>query len=131
MLDSDSPGCTTCPLSRGATAPGGRVVAVGFAAGGAVAGGFAVAVKDSEILAAIPELARGANVFAEPAAAAAWAGLKKAAAEGRVGSRCTAALLVTGNGLKDVASARKSVGRPHVVAPDLAELKRLGRRLRF
>jgi threonine dehydratase len=42
-------------------------------------GGAAVAVPDAEILAAIPELARGAGVFAEPAASCAWAGLKKAA----------------------------------------------------
>ena len=93
--------------------------------------GFAVAVSDAEILAAIPELARGANVFAEPAGAAAWAGLKKAAAAGRVASRCSVALLVTGNGLKDVASARRSVGAPFRVEPDLESLKRLVRKLRI
>jgi threonine synthase len=93
--------------------------------------GFAVAVSDSEILAAIPELARGANVFAEPAAAAAWAGLKKAARAGRVGPRHTVALLVTGNGLKDVASARRSVGAPLRVEPDLASLRPLVRKLRI
>jgi threonine synthase len=90
-----------------------------------------MAVSDAEILAAIPELARGANVFAEPAAAAAWAGLKKAAAEGLVGSGKTAALLVTGNGLKDVASARRSVGAPYRVDPDLESLKGLVRKLRI
>jgi len=94
-------------------------------------GGFAVAVSDAEILAAIPELARGANVFAEPAAAAAWAGLKKAAAAGRVASRCRVALVVTGNGLKDVASARRSVGAPFRVEPDLASLRPLVRKLRI
>jgi threonine synthase len=93
--------------------------------------GFAVAVSDAEILAAIPELARGVNVFAEPAAAAAWAGLKKAAAGGLVGSGKTAALLVTGNGLKDVASARRSVGAPYRVEPDLGSLKSLVRKLRI
>ena len=36
--------------------------------------GAAVAVPDAEILAAIPELARGAGVFAEPAASCAWPG---------------------------------------------------------
>jgi len=94
-------------------------------------GGFAVAVSDAEILAAIPELARGANVFAEPAAAAAWAGLKKAAAAGRAGPRTSAALLVTGSGLKDVASARRSVGAPLRVGPDLESLQRLVRKLRI
>ena len=92
-------------------------------------GGFAVAVSDAEILSAIPELARGGNVFAEPAAAAAWAGLKKAAADGRARPGATAAVLVTGNGLKDVASARKAVGQPLLVDPDLAEVKRLVRKM--
>ena len=36
-------------------------------------GGEACTVPDEEILAAIPELARGAGVFAEPAASCAWA----------------------------------------------------------
>jgi len=92
-------------------------------------GGFALQVSDADILAAIPALARGCNVFAEPAAAAAFAGLKKAAAERRIRGRESVALLVTGNGLKDVASAKKSVGQPHRVEPDLAALKRLVRTL--
>lgn len=75
-------------------------------------GGAAVTVPDAAILAAIPELARGAGVFAEPAAACAWAGLKKAAAEGRVKPTETVVCLCTGNGLKDVASARKVAGEP-------------------
>jgi hypothetical protein len=34
-------------------------------------------------------------------------------------------VLVTGNGLKDIDSAMRSVGQPHRVAPDLAEVKRV------
>ena len=83
-------------------------------------GGAAVAVPDAEILAAIPEIARGAGVFAEPAAACAWAGLKKAAAEGIVREDETAVCLITGNGLKDVASARKAAGEPTPVENDVA-----------
>ena len=75
-------------------------------------GGAAVTVPDAEILAAIPEIARGAGVFAEPAASCAWAGLKKAAREGIVKPDETVVCLCTGNGLKDVASARKVVGDP-------------------
>lgn len=75
-------------------------------------GGAAVAVADDAILAAIPELARGAGVFAEPAAACAWAGLKKAAAAGIVGADETVVCMSTGNGLKDIASARKAAGEP-------------------
>ena len=75
-------------------------------------GGAAVAVPDAEILAAIPELARSAGVFAEPAAACAWAGLKKAARDGLVQPDETVVCMLTGNGLKDVASARKVAGEP-------------------
>lgn len=88
-------------------------------------GGFAMGVTDDEIIAAIPELARGSNVFAEPAGAAGWAGLKKAAAQGLVKENESVVLLVTGSGLKDVGAAMKSVGKPHVIRPDLGELKKL------
>ncbi len=78
-------------------------------------GGEAVTVPDESILSAIPELARGAGVFAEPAAAASWACLKKLAASGKIKPGQSVVCLVSGNGLKDVASARRSVGDPLVI----------------
>ena len=87
--------------------------------------GFCVTVSDSEILAAIPALAQGAGVFAEPAAAAAHAGLVKAVGSGRLRGGETIVLLVTGSGLKDVRSALKASSRPHRVAAGMAELRRL------
>src|SRR5512136_1937203 len=91
-------------------------------------GGAYIKVTDEEILAAIPELARGSGVFAEPAGAAAYAGLVKAVEQGLVGAEERIVVLSTGNGLKDIASARKSVGEPMVVDKDLADVKRaLGR----
>jgi len=75
-------------------------------------GGAAVAVPDAEILAAIPEIARGSGVFAEPAASCAWAGMKKAARDGVVKPDETVVCMCTGNGLKDVASARQAAGEP-------------------
>ena len=86
--------------------------------------GFAVTVSDREILAAIPALAQAANVFAEPAAAAAYAGLLRCAAAGQVGERDSVVAVITGNGLKDVSSAMKAVGRPHAVGTSLAKLRR-------
>jgi threonine synthase len=86
-------------------------------------------VSDEEILAAIPVLGQNAGVFAEPAAAAAYAGLVKAAADGLVDPDERIVVLVTGNGLKDVASARKSVGEPFVVNKDLADVKRVASQL--
>jgi threonine synthase len=82
-------------------------------------------VSDEEILAAIPVLGQNVGVFAEPAAAAAYAGLVKAVADGLVNHDERIVVLVTGNGLKDVASARKSVGEPFVVNKDLADVKRV------
>ncbi|OFZ83734.1 MAG: threonine synthase [Bdellovibrionales bacterium RIFOXYD1_FULL_55_31] len=87
--------------------------------------GFAISVSDSEVLEAIKVLARAEGVFAEPAAAASIAGLKKAVAAGQIrpGERVVA--LITGNGLKDVASAMKAVGQPHRIAPKIEDLRRL------
>jgi threonine synthase len=86
--------------------------------------GAYIKVTDDEILAAIPVLARGSGVFAEPAGAAAYAGLVKAVEDGLVDSGERIVVLSTGNGLKDIASARKSVGEPVVVNKDLADVKR-------
>ncbi len=86
--------------------------------------GAYIKVTDEEILAAIPVLARGSGVFAEPAGAAAYAGLVKAVELGLVHPDERIVVLATGNGLKDIASARKSVGEPLVVEKDLADVKR-------
>ena len=88
-------------------------------------GGFAVGVTDGEVLEAMKKLARTEGVFAEPAAAAAVAGLQKAVAGGKVGPRERAVVLVTGNGLKDVAGAMRAVNEPWVIDPDVADLKKL------
>ncbi|RUM33164.1 MAG: threonine synthase [Desulfobulbus sp.] len=90
--------------------------------------GAYVEVSDDEILTAIPELARGIGVFAEPAGAAAWAGLVKAANSGLVAADERIVVLNTGNGLKDIAGAMTAVemagSRPSRIVPDLEELKR-------
>ena len=88
-------------------------------------GGAYIKVTDEEILAAIPALARGCGVFAEPAGAASYAGLVKAVAEGLVDPGERIVILATGNGLKDIASARKAVGEPFVVDKDLADVRRV------
>jgi threonine synthase len=81
------------------------------------AGAF-VAVSDSEIIAAIPQLARLTGVFAEPAAAAVYAGARLAVQSGVINSDERALLLITGNGLKDVRRAQESVGGAVRVQPD-------------
>ena len=81
-------------------------------------------VPDEAILAAIPRLARASGIFAEPAAAAALAGLEAAVAEGVLGAESSVVLLVTGNGLKDVHSARRAVSGGLRVAPDAGAIRR-------
>ncbi len=91
--------------------------------------GAYLAVSDDEILAAIPALARGSGVFAEPAGAAAYAGLVKATNEGLVSPDERIVVINTGNGLKDVANAVKAVDRigtrPYRVEPNMEDLKRV------
>jgi len=65
-------------------------------------GGDFVSVSDEAIGSAIMELARKTGVFAEPAAAASFAGFKVLALSGEIPRDSTVALIVTGNGLKDV-----------------------------
>jgi threonine synthase len=88
-------------------------------------GGFGVTVSDQEILAAITEVARGAGVFGEPAGVASYAGLKKAVEQERIDPRWTIVVLITGSGLKDIASVMKVAGEPRVISKDQAELDKL------
>ena len=86
-------------------------------------GGRFVTVRDDEIIDAIATLARRTGVFAEPAGAAPFAGLRKLAERGELAGR-SAAVMVTGNGLKDAAAARRSAGAPIEIEPDLREVKK-------
>lgn len=74
-------------------------------------GGRFTAVSDKEILSAIPLLAKTAGVFAEPAGAAALAGLKKLVEEGAISRQDSAVVMVTGHGLKDIDGVMKAVSR--------------------
>jgi threonine synthase len=86
-------------------------------------GGSFITVSDDEILASIIDLGRDAAVFAEPAAAAAHAGLVRAAAAGLVDPEEEVVVLITGTGLKDVGAATRAVGSsPPVIEPTLDAL---------
>ena len=89
--------------------------------------GAYLTVSDEEILKAIPALARGVGVFAEPAGAAAYAGLVKAVAQNLVDPGEWIVVINTGNGLKDIASAMQAVqmvGTEAItVKPTLADLE--------
>lgn len=63
--------------------------------------GFGLRVSDEEILDALGMLARSEGIFAEPAAAAAIAGLKRAVDDKLLPREATIVALITGHGLKD------------------------------
>ena len=89
-------------------------------------GGAAVSVDDQAIVEAIPRLASLTGLFAEPAAAAALAGLDAALEQRLVGRDERVVLLITGSGLKDVPAAARSIAIPEPVEPELdAVVRRL------
>jgi threonine synthase len=71
-------------------------------------GGQAVTVSDGEILAAQKTLAAGSGLFAEPSSSAAFAGWLKVRARLPAEENCV--VLITGSGLKDIASAAQGLG---------------------
>lgn len=87
-------------------APRGAVTALKAVRG---SGGAGVTVTDEAIVEAIAELARTTGVFAEPAAAAALAGLRVARQRHLVDRDERVVLLVTGTGLKDVPTAARAL----------------------
>jgi threonine synthase len=92
-------------------------------------GGSYISISDDDILGAIPELARGVGVFAEPAGAAAYAGLVTAVDQRLVSREEKIVVLNTGSGLKDVAGAMQALDlvqtKPFRVQPDFAALEQV------
>jgi threonine synthase len=106
-------------IAAGRPADGERALAAVRETGGAF-----VIVSDDQILEAIPKLGRAAQVFAEPAAAAAYAGLDALARAGELASDEEVVVLVTGTGLKDVGAAMRAVpGAPPSIEPSLSALR--------
>lgn len=85
--------------------------------------GAFVAVSDVEIIQAIPVLARLSGVFAEPAAAASFAGAQRAVQSGFIRPDERVALLITGSGLKDIKRAQESVAGGLRVPPDVNAIR--------
>lgn len=87
-----------------------------------LSGGDMLAVSDDEILEAMRATARQGAVFGEPAGVAGVAGLKKAVAKGVIKRNESVLCVITGNGLKDIQSARRAAGQEIEVKPSLADL---------
>jgi threonine synthase len=86
-------------------------------------GGSYITVPDEEIMAAIPDLGQ-VGIFAEPAGAAAYAGLKKASSQDLVHSDDPVLVLNTGSGLKDVKAAMAAVSPAQIIEPTLSAVKK-------
>ena len=87
-------------------------------------GGTYLIVPDQAILNAIAELGK-VGIFAEPAAATAYAGLVKAVDEGVVASDDPVLVLSTGSGLKDVKAAMQAVQQAPIIEPTLDAVKKI------
>ena len=87
-------------------------------------GGAYILVSDAEILQAIASLGTQ-GIFAEPAGAAAYAGLVKAVGQGMIDPGDPVLVLNTGSGLKDVRAAMLAVKAAPIIEPTLDAVKRL------
>ncbi len=88
-------------------------------------GGFAVNVSDEEVLEASYELSKKTGIFAEPSAAASFAGFKKARLENKIKSNESVLLIITGCGLKDISVKDKVDFKPGIhIKADITELER-------
>jgi threonine synthase len=86
--------------------------------------GAMISVSDQEILDAMRSTARLGGVFGEPAGVTGVAGLKKAIAQGMIDRDSSAVVVITGNGLKDIQSAKQATGQPIDIEPDFGLLEK-------
>jgi threonine synthase len=84
--------------------------------------GAILAVDDADILTAQRDLATVEGVFCEPASAAALAVLRAAVGDGTVARGSRVVCVLTGNGLKDAATAAQGLRAPTAVDGDAASL---------
>lgn len=82
-------------------------------------GGIIDMVTDDQILAAYKFLAAREGIFAEPASAAAAAGIMKMARKNYFAKGSTIVCILTGHGLKDPDRAIATIRKPKRVKPDL------------
>jgi threonine synthase len=87
-------------------------------------GGAYVTVNDEQILHALAELGQ-IGVFAEPAAAASYAGYLKALKTGLLGEADPVLIVSTGSGLKDTTAVQRVASEAPVIEPTVEAVKRL------
>ena len=85
--------------------------------------GAYITVTDEEILQSIADLGK-AGIFAEPAGATSYAGLKKAIENNIIDRESITFVINTGNGLKDIKSAMKAIPAAPIIEPTLEAVKK-------
>lgn len=88
-------------------------------------GGEAITVTDEKILEASSVLSRSTGLFAEPAAAAAFAGLLTYHRTGKIRENTDNVVILTGSGLKDLKGVSAIIRMPGSIYPSIDELRRL------
>lgn len=86
-------------------------------------GGLGFKISDDDILAAQLELSSRTGIFAEPAAAAAYAGFLQAADQNLFKPGDHVVVLITGTGLKDTAAAQKLFSNIEPMDANLEKIK--------
>lgn len=84
-----------------------------------------LSVTDREIVEASKILARSTGIFAEPAAAAAYAGMISYNKHEKLHSKQKVVVLLTGSGLKDLKAVSSIVNIPDAIEPSLVALKKI------
>jgi threonine synthase len=87
-------------------------------------GGLIEAVNDDEILEAQRMIVQLEGIFCEPASAAGVAGIRKLAAERRIGPGETVVCVLTGHGLKDPDAVQAEEGTLTPIPPDLGAIRK-------
>lgn len=86
--------------------------------------GEGITVSDQEILKASVILASNTGIYAEPAAAAAFAGFLSFLENNRLQNEDNPVVMITGSGLKDIASGSGLLKLPAAIDPDLKSVKK-------
>jgi threonine synthase len=87
--------------------------------------GETVSVSDDEIINASVVLSKNTGLFAEPAAATAFAGLLAYQEGGKIGDKSDNVVLLTGSGLKDIKSISSRLKIPESILPSIDNLKNM------
>lgn len=87
--------------------------------------GESISVSDNEILEASAVLSKNTGLFAEPAAATAFAGLLSFQKNGIITENSNNVVLLTGSGLKDLKSVSRMLKIPESIHPSIVNLKNM------